>query len=640
MQTFRNLANNIFFKIFLAFIALSFVFFGVSGFVLGGSGSWVAKVGGKTIGYSSFIAEMQKNRQMVLQVNKSEEALKYIESDQFKSDVLSRMINSIMIKKIKDDLGVEASRHLILQSIAKDSNFKTSEGKFNHELFKDFLAKNGLDEEKYLNAIQDEVVATMIIQTIALASPINEKLVAENEAFKQEKRFADVVTISTKSTGKVVSSTEEEVQKFYDENKSRYKAPEVRSLSYITFDKKDFFTKATLSDQELRAEYDNNKEQFTKPETRNFYQLLFDDEESAKNFIKKLDAVSDKSTIKASFVKLAKELQQKDLKEISLENLRKDSLISDLANPIFKLEINGFSAPLKSPLGYHVFLLNQINKSELIAFEKVKDSIKTKLLAAKQDKVTQEKLSSIDDEILTANSLNDVAKKFNLSASRELQINKMGQNAKGEAINEIADLDDFTDNAFALRKNQSSKLFNTKNGKYYAIKISDINPEHEKTLAEVKNEVIADLSKRKQYEALQKLAQKIGDEIANSPSEILKIAEKYQLKTEKNKEFPRTFFIDYQGQKIPYANQFLDKLFTLNVGQTTGIMQDSSQEFIIGLLKSIKHSSPEKAQVENAKKEAAENFKREILQEYNSFLTKKYPVKVNDKLLTNKENNQ
>ena len=198
MHIFRRLAGNILFKIFLAILALSFVFFGVSGFILGNPNSWVVKVGNTTVGLNTFNKSMQNERERILAANKSEEAMKYLDSDQFKSDVLGRTVNRIMIEKLHDDFGIEASRKLILEMVAKDSNFKNKEGKFDREAFKKFLAKNGLNEEKYVSEVANDITATMIIQTMSMAAPINYAMLLEEENFKQEKRIADVITISDK----------------------------------------------------------------------------------------------------------------------------------------------------------------------------------------------------------------------------------------------------------------------------------------------------------------------------------------------------------------------------------------------------------------------------------------------------------
>ena len=80
MFFFRKLAKSIFFKIILAFVALSFVLFGVSSFILGSPNTWVAKIGGDTVSYGQFNSALRADREVILaSSNKSEEALKYLE---------------------------------------------------------------------------------------------------------------------------------------------------------------------------------------------------------------------------------------------------------------------------------------------------------------------------------------------------------------------------------------------------------------------------------------------------------------------------------------------------------------------------------------------------------------------------------
>jgi peptidyl-prolyl cis-trans isomerase D len=639
MHLFRKLAGNIFFKIILAFIMLSFVLFGVNGFILNDSGSWVAKIGGKTISQNVFMKEMQKNREMILQANKGEEAMKYLESEQFKSDTLGRMINAIVIEKLRADLGVEASKKLILQEVAKDANFRDKDGKFDRAAFKAFLAKNGLDEEKYVRMVQDEVVATMVIQTMSMNAPVNTNVITQSEEFKKEQRFADVVIISDKNAGKPEAAKPEEITAFFEANRTRYSAPETRKVSYLSFSRKDFAKDFQVSDSEVAAEYDKNREQFQRPESRNLYHVVFETEDSAKDFAKKLSANSDKEKAAAEFAKLAKEIQKKDQKAITLSKVTQKDLIPELSSAVFKLAVNDHSEVLKSPLGYHVFLLTNINKSEVIPLIEVRESIKAKMLAEGKDKAVQAKISQIDDEILTSNSLSEVAKKYSLKLSHNaLQINQAGQDSKGNIPAEIKDLSGFAENAFSVKKDQASKLFFSKGSdEYYAVKVEEIAAAHEKKLEEVRSEVLADLTKHKTQAHLQMMAQKIGEEIQENPADAAKIAAKHGLKFEKNREFPRIFYVNFQGRQIPYANKFLDELFSLKIGQATSVHQQSAAEFMVGVLRSSKKPELGFAQIDRAKKESEGLLRNEILQGYNAFVMKKYPVKVNEKALGKKE---
>ncbi|MDX2082878.1 MAG: SurA N-terminal domain-containing protein [Rickettsiales bacterium] len=639
MQLFRKLAGNIFFKIILAFIALTFVLFGVSDFILNGPNNWVAKVGGKTIGYSEFTKEMQKNREMLLQNNKSQQALKYLDSDQFKSDVLGQMVNNIIVENLRRDFGVEASRKLILEVVAKDPNFKDQSGKFDQKLFQNFLAKNGLNEEKYVNLIQNEVVATMIIQTMSLGAPINDFEIIAREEFKQEKRIADVVKISEKNLDKITTPTSEALNAYFEAHKKSYAAPEIRKVNYLRFAKNDFAKDLQITDEEISAEYNNNKEKFQKPESRNFYHLLFDQEESANNFLQKLDATSDKSKLADNFVKLAKELQNKDQKSITLKNVTQKDLIADLAEPIFKLNLNEHSQVLKSPLGFHVFLLLEIKASAPISFAEAKPQIKSKLLLGREEKIIQNKISEIDDAILASNSLSEVAKKFALTANLStVEIDQNGLNQKGIAAHEIKNLEAFVENSFAAKKDQASKIFYSKNSNYYyALKVEEIFPAHDRNLEEVKAKVSADLINFNQTENLKKLAKKIAEELKNNPQNAAAIVAKYHLGFEKNKTFSRFSYLNYQGHQIPYVDKFAGALFEIKIGAATNEIQIGNQEFDIGILRTIQKANIETLQIQRSRTEATQAFKNEILQGYNSFVMKKYPVKVNDKILGKKE---
>jgi peptidyl-prolyl cis-trans isomerase D len=641
MKIFRRLAGNIFFKIILAFVALSFVLFGISGFLLGNPDSWVVKIGSTSVGQNTFLKAMQNDREVILASSKSEEALKYVESERFKSDVLGRLVNKIMIEKLRSDFGVTASRKLILEAIAKDRGFKNKDGKFDQELFKKFLARNGLSEEKYLNEIANDVTATMIIQSLSMAAPLDDNTILETENFKQEKRLADTITISIKEIGNIEKPSDEEVQKFFAENKKIYSAPEIRRVSYLHFSKNDFAKDWQISESEVAAEYEKNKNNLLTQEQRDFYHVVFDKEEAAKDFLKKFDeaVASDKSKSKTQFARLAKEIQNKDLKTITLSKITKRDFIPELTEPTFKLALNERSAPVKSPLGFHIFLLTELKESKPIPFAEAKIGIKQKMLAGREEKILQSKISEIDDALLTSNSLVEVAKKFGLKASSApVTIDQVGQNEKGELVNEIKTFGNFVENAFALKKAQTSKIFYAKNSnEFYALKLEEIIPAHEKELAAVKSRVYDDVIKVKRNQALQILAQKIGDEIKANPEQASQIASKYKAKFEKNREFPRMVYMNFQGRQVPYQSKFLDELFGLKIGQTTSVTPAGTQEFTIAVLRQIKSATANSQQFEQAKQQAAEGFRGEILQEYNSLLLKKNPVKVNEKILGKKE---
>ncbi len=632
MQFFRKLANTIFFKIILSFVALSFVLFGISSFILGSPNSWVATIGGDSISFNQFNSALRADREVILASSgKSEEALKYLESDRFKSDVLGRLVNQMMVKKLSDDFDVSASKKIILESIAKDPSFKNESGKFDRKKFEDFLKKNGLNEERYVGEIANGISARMILQSFSLATPVSDQVTSRIEGFNQEKRVADVITISSKNITNIAKPSEEELQKFFAENQSKYVLPERRKVSYISFTKKDFAKDLTISDQEIFAEYEKDKEQFTKPETRSLYHVVFDKEEDAKGFLQKLEEASksDKSKLKPEFEKLAKSLLKKDVKGITMPHIAQRDLIAQIGDQVFKLALNEHSQAIQSPLGFHVFLLNEIKQPQLMPFSEVKNAIKIKLAGGREEKVLQEKISAIDDLLLTSNSLSEVAKKFNLKLSSA----PVTVDEKGSEVSEIKDLASFSANAFSLKEKQVSKIFQSElSGGFYALFVEEILPSKQQELAAVKSKVSDDLSAVKRQEAVRNLAAKIGEEVKEKPDSIAQIATKYHVKLDKAREFPRIFYLNFQGQQLPYQDQFLKDLFVVKVGGATAVASQADDQFVVGVLREIKKSSLNPIQLEQVKARAAEEFRNEVMSEYNAYLLARYPVKTNDKV--------
>ncbi len=633
MLRIKKLAHNLFFKFFIGLLVLSFTFFGVSNFVLNSADSWVAKVGGKSISYGRLTKAMQVDREAILRANpQNPQAMQYLESEKFKSDVLGRLVNQVITEKLRDDFGIEASRKIILEGIATDPQFM-HDGKFDRLAFKSFLAQNGFDEEKYVKAVQDEIVGAMIVNSISLASPIDEKLVKKVVSLKEEKRAADVIIISDKDVGNITAPSTAELEAFFTKNKQKFVTPEMRKISYVTIGQQDLARSLAITEQEIAAEYEKNKANYQQAEKRNFYHVVFTDEDKAALFLAALEKSSDKDKAK-SFAEMAKKLAHKNQKEITLQNISEKDLFPEIAVGAFKLNKHEVSAALKSPLGFHIFFVNDIKAGGITPLAEVKNAIKQNLLRTKNEEFVQKKISEIEDSLLASNSLSETAKKFNLKTHDVVTIDQNGHDTKGAAVPSIKELGDFSKNAYSLQEKQVSKLYYAElTGVFYALKIDEIEKAREKKLDEVKSEITSAYVKEKKLEKLRELATKFSTEIAQKPSIALQIAAQYHLKVEKNKIFPRFFYLEFQGKKIPYSSAFLEGLFSAKVGQIIPASAVSAQEFNIGILREIKKSPITESQLALGKSELEKNHRAEFMQEFNKFLQKKYPIKVNEKFL-------
>jgi len=641
MKLFRRLAKNIFFKIVLAIVGLSFVLFGISGFITGMPNSWVLKIDNEKFSVNSFEKALDLDRRVIRSVKgSSPEIENYLNSEKFKSDVANRLVRKILIQKISNEIGAFGSKKLILKTVAEDTNFQDKDGKFDHDKFSNFLKNNGLDEERYIQEVSNEVSAEMIVQSFSMATPVNFKNALELEEFNQEKRIADVIKITKDNVRGITPPSEEEISKFHLENKSLYKTKELRQATYFEIDPKTLESSATATPEEIKKYYDNNSTLFTLEESKDFYHINFEKKEQAQEFYQKLTSTLDpsKSNTKEQFVKIAKNFGKKNIKDIALEKITKNALPQEISSAISTLSPNQLSEIIESKIGFHIFLLNNINPSKQIPFDEIKNKINEKLIAEKKDKILQDSISKINDSLMTAKTLKEVAEKFNLKIIKiNAPFNLDGQNENNIEIAEIKELNGFTKNAFSLKQNQPSKLFsNDKNGKYYALEIEKIITSRDPEIQEIKSKIIADIIDKKKQSELGKLAQKIQKEISENPSQALFIASKNGLTVERYKTFPRTFYIDLGSSKMPYKNQFLEELFMTKIGNATNASPVSSNEYLIGIVRESKKANFNAEETIQAKKKAVESFANDVMIEYNEYLQKKYPIEINQKFFGKK----
>ncbi len=639
MKSFRKLTSNLAFKVVLGIVALSFIFFGVSSFILGGSTNWVAKIGSKKIGYATLQKAMKENREMILNsYGNSEQALQYLDSDQFTSDSLGRLINQQMVKNLSNEFDITASKKVILENIAKDKNFADETGKFSQEKFKEFLKRNGINEDLYVNEMINQVSMMMILQTMEIAAPVSSKKIIDVIEFNDEKRTVDLISLSEKDVKNVINVSQDEIEKYYNDNKKQFTLPEIRKISYIKINPKDFTQSLEIKEEEIASEYEKNKNLYQLPETRDFYHLVFEKEDQAKDFASKIKSAG-KDKIKDQFISLAKELQKKDLKQITLNNTTKKQLLPQVVEIAFNLSVNEISEPLKTPLGFHIFLLNAINKSQPSELSKVRDEIKQKLLDKKRDGDLDKKIADLDSALIASNSLSEslIKNKINTTILKA-NIDDTGKDESGREIFGN-DAKQIAKNSFSLKKGQASKTFKIDGQDYlYALMVDEIIPTKTEELSKVNQMISIKLQSDKKQQALAGYAQEVAQEVNLNLDNPAKIASKHKLKFEKNRIMPRIFVINYQGQQFPYRSPLLEKIFTIDVNQSTSVVAESGG-YAIAILREIKKPIISKETVEQVAKSSQQMFRSDIMQQFNSYLLKKYPVEVNEKIFRQKDKN-
>lgn len=154
----------------------------------------------------------------------------------------------------------------------------------------------------------------------------------------------------------------------------------------------------TVSDDEISKYYEENKSRFTeKPNSMNVSHIVVETEDKAKEIKAKVDKGED-------FAKLAKEFSEEpaaktsggDLGEIMYNDQRYDPTFVAAAMTLKEGQV---SEPVKTSFGYHIIKVTKINEYPILALDKVKDKIKDQLLYDAKEKKFDESLTAWKEEL-------------------------------------------------------------------------------------------------------------------------------------------------------------------------------------------------------------------------------------------------
>ncbi len=137
--------------------------------------------------------------------------------------------------------------------------------------------------------------------------------------------------------------------------------------------------KIEVLDDEMREYYANHSSDFLVPRQVKARQVLVQNAETAKQILRLL------SRRKRSFESLAAEysVAPEAAQGGDLGWVKRGELPAELQTPIFELSEGKNSKVVHTSFGYHIFKVGKIKKSQVPAFDEVKDKVRAKVFAQK-----------------------------------------------------------------------------------------------------------------------------------------------------------------------------------------------------------------------------------------------------------------
>lgn len=372
MDNLRAAANHVVLKIILALIILSFVLTGVGNYLIGGSGDYAAKLNGQTIERAQLEQAFQSERsRMQQQLGDQFSALAGNEGymQQMRRQVLSQLIDNMLLDQYAKKLGLAVSDDQIKDAIRKAPYFQTN-GQFDNAKYLDLIGRMGYTADNFAQSMRQQLVNQQLIQAFGESGFV---LPSESQAMAAlvlQERDVRLATIDLKALQAKQSAGDDELKAYYDQNKNSFIAPEQVKVSYIPLDAASMQDKVKVSEEDISAYYDQHKSSYGQPERKNYSVIQLKTEAEA-------NAALDELKKGADFATLAKEKSTDIISRRTggeLGWLEPETTADELkqANLTEKGQLSGV---VKSSVGYLIVRLNDIEPEKLKPLSEVHDAI-------------------------------------------------------------------------------------------------------------------------------------------------------------------------------------------------------------------------------------------------------------------------
>jgi len=372
LQSIRDGAKGGCAWLIVGFITVPFALFGISEY-LGVSGEPVAaEVNGKEITDRALAQEVGSYKQRLReQLGKAYNPTLFDDAT-IENQVLSNLVRNELILQTAAELGFQASNTQVKNYIRSTPNFQLG-GKFNLEIYQQEIASLGYSEAGLEAKIRGILVSKQLSEAFVQSESLTPAETSEIQRLTNQARDFDVLTIDAKKYLETVSVADDEIAKYYDENKSRFMAPERVKLEFVEVKLKDVSAKVEVDDDAIKEFYQENLEAAKSQEKRQASHILLanNDEIDEEVLKKQADELKARLVAGADFSGLAKELSSDSGTASSggdLGAISKGDLGGDLEDTIFSLSLNEIKV-VQSEFGLHVVKLTKIESPEIQSFE-------------------------------------------------------------------------------------------------------------------------------------------------------------------------------------------------------------------------------------------------------------------------------
>jgi len=422
LEKFRSYAQTKAAQIILALILIPFALFGIDSYLnQAGNNLSIAKVNGYKIALQEYNRAIEKVRNRIMSEGKKVDPAMF-DSFEFKESVIDGLITKQLLNNDIKKSQFRITDQQLSQYIIGMPEFQ-KDGKFSQEVYDKVLQNNQLTPKKFEESIRNDLLIQQVrdgLQKLIFIPPNN---LAETLRATSQQREISIAEFKTKEYMTKSNIAEKDIQAFYDQNKSKFLAPEQVKAEFVVFSLANILPTINVTEDEIKSFYKANADKYQNQQQREASHILIATSknappaEKAKAKAKAEEILNQIRKNPKQFEELASKYSQDPesaKKGGDLGSFGRGMMVKPFDDAVFSMKVNEISNIVESDFGYHIIKLTKII-GEGGGFDALRPQIKAELIYQKG----QEKFAALAEEFSNkvyeqSSSLEVVSKRFNL----------------------------------------------------------------------------------------------------------------------------------------------------------------------------------------------------------------------------------
>ena len=502
LQDLRENSQGVIAKVIIGFIVAIFALTGVE-WLIGGfiSSPPVAEINGEEITE----AQLQFNTQNLLASLGGAD----IDQELLEQIALNQLIEETVLKQSADRAGMIVSSDRVDRAIIENPSFQIN-GVFDSDLAVRTMASQGYNIPLYRQALSQSMLLGQIANAYSASNFITDsELESIAELTRQTRDFRYVsVTMGTRTLGNAIS--QEEIQRYYDENPAEFTQEESVNVNYVVLDRNVIADEIQVDEAEIRAQYDAQRADFEGSSEKRASHILFEVG----------GTVDEAAAMELAATARQRLLDGEDFGAVALE-LSSDTVSAEEGGDIGYTDGSAFPQPIEAALetlaldeisepvvtefGVHVVKLTEDAENVYQAFEEISDRIERELKSAEVDLLFAERIEDMSNLAFETGDLITISEQLDLEIQSADAVLRAG--SSGLFANQALVTAAFSDEV--MLEGNNSDVIEIGDNQAVVLRVQQFNESAVLPLDDVMGEISVILRTQMEREAVQSLGEEL-----------------------------------------------------------------------------------------------------------------------------------